>query len=68
MGLIADKVMSQLVIDEMIKIFGEDRIANPEHQPKIFEYQFNLAKWMIKLNNNTMPVRKENFDLNIQSE
>lgn len=33
------------VITVMQEIFG-DRIVNHEHQPKIFEYQVKLAKWV----------------------
>ena len=51
MGLIADKIVPQLVIDKMLEVFGEDRIVHPEHQPKVFEYQFKLAKWLVNLDN-----------------
>jgi hypothetical protein len=68
MGLIADKVMSQLVIDEMLKIFGEERVAHPEHQPKVFEYQMKLAKHIVELNNNSVPIKQEISDLTQKTE
>lgn len=63
MGLIADKVMPQLVIDEMLKIFGEEKIAHPEHQPRVFDFQMKFAKYIVDVNNNTVPVKQEIVDL-----
>ena len=31
---------------KMQELFGE-KVANPEHQPKVFEYQVKLARWMV---------------------
>jgi hypothetical protein len=36
----------------MIDIFGEESIWNNEHQPKCFEHQIKIAKWMVDLDNN----------------
>lgn len=68
MGLIADKIIPQLVIEEMLKIFGEDKIVHPEHQPRLFEYQVRLAKWVVDMNNNSVIVKQEISDLNQKPE
>lgn len=68
MGLIADRVMPQLVIDEMLKIFGEERIAHPEHQPKVFDFQMKFAKYMVDVSNNIVPVKQEIIDLNQETK
>ena len=31
---------------KMQELFGE-KVANPEHLPKVFEYQVELARWMV---------------------
>ena len=39
-------VTIEQVQEKMIELFG-DKVANPEHYPKQFEYQIKLAKWML---------------------
>lgn len=41
-----------LVIAMMIKIFGEDRIADPEIFPRMFESQVKMARYQIFLDEN----------------
>lgn len=60
--------MPQLVIDKMLEVFGEDRIVNAEHYPKVFEYQVKLAKWLVNLDSSSVIIREENSDLNQKPE
>lgn len=43
----------EAVLEQMIKIYGEENLANPEHYPKVFQSQVNLAKWLISLQPST---------------
>lgn len=31
---------------KMQELFGE-KVVNPDHQPKVFEYQVGLARWLV---------------------
>ena len=37
------------IIEKMVEMFG-DNLANPDHYPRISKYQYNLAKYELKLN------------------
>lgn len=43
------------VQEKMIELFG-DKVVNPEHYPKQFEYQVKLAKWMLQTEPSTNQV------------
>lgn len=47
------------VLAKMIALFGEDNLVNPEHQPKVFKHQVNLAKWLIELETKSTPPVEE---------
>lgn len=42
-----EPVTIEQVQEKMIELFG-DRIVNPEHWPRQFEYQVKLARWMLQ--------------------
>lgn len=39
--------ITQKVIDKMLEIWPEEQIAHPEHEPKVFKFQVQLAKWCL---------------------
>lgn len=39
----------EAVLERMIKLFGEDKLVNPEHYPKVFQHQISVAKWLLEL-------------------
>lgn len=39
----------EAVLERMIKLFGEDKLVNPEHYPKVFQHQIMMAKWLLEL-------------------
>lgn len=47
----SDQVIA--LIAKMQEMFGEDGVANPEHFPKVFEYQVKLAEWMLEGSKNS---------------
>jgi len=42
-------VTPEAVLERMIKLFGEDKLVNPEHYPKVFHHQISMAKWLLEL-------------------
>lgn len=38
------------VLEKMMQLYGsEANFANPEHYPKVFKHQVELAKWILSL-------------------
>ena len=37
------------VLEKMCSIYGEGNFADPEHYPKVFKHQLELAKWILSL-------------------
>lgn len=46
----------ELVLERMIKLFGEENLVDPEHQPQVFKHQINMAKWLLELESRSTEV------------
>lgn len=46
----------ELVLERMQKLFGEDKLVNPEHYPKVFQHQINMAKWLLTVESQSQAV------------
>lgn len=42
-------ITPEAVLEKMKQIFGEEKFANPDIYPKLFQYQVKLAKWLLHL-------------------
>ena len=44
------------VLEKMLEIYGsEQALANPEHYPRTFKHQVDLAKWILSLPKTEQP-------------